>query len=149
MEGVELRTMSRAESLALLASVPVGRVIFTVGALPAVEPVNFVVVDESVVIRTSPGAKLVGLLRDHIVAFEADEIDAAAMTGWSVTVVGFANEVGDAAEIERLKEALTAWAPGEREHFLKIGIGRVTGRRLSAPTDARVDGERRARVAPR
>ena len=37
----ELTRLDRAESLRLIAGVPVGRLIFTMNALPAVRPMNF------------------------------------------------------------------------------------------------------------
>jgi len=129
---MDMEELSREESLTLLASVPVGRIVFTVRALPAVQPMNFVVDNGGIVIRTSPGTKLAATLRDGVVAFETDEIDSARSTGWSVTVVGRIQEITDPFEIERLDAALTPWAPGEREHFLKITPEVVTGRRLTA-----------------
>jgi uncharacterized protein len=129
---VNLETLSRDESLALLASVPVGRVVFTVRALPAIQPVNFVYDDGGVVIRTGPGTKLAAVLRAGVVAFEADEIDPATQTGWSVTVVGRAHEIADQRDLDRLRARLSPWAPGEREHVLRIAAEVVTGRRITA-----------------
>ena len=80
----------------------------------------------------SQNEKLSATLRNGVVAFETDEIDPATSTGWSVTVVGRIQEITDLLEIERLDAALTPWAPGERDHFLKIIPEVVTGRRLTA-----------------
>ena len=49
----EFTRLGRGESLRLLATVPVGRLIFTVNALPAVRPMNFAVVDGLIVLRTA------------------------------------------------------------------------------------------------
>lgn len=144
LDRMDLETLSRDESLALLASVPVGRVVFTVRALPAIQPVNFVFDNGGVVIRTGPGAKLGAVIRSGIVAFEADEIDPVTRSGWSVTIIGRVEEVTDPFDIERFRTSLTPWAPGEREHFLKIAAEVVTGRRLAIT--ARVD-DRHAVVA--
>jgi uncharacterized protein len=134
--GMDVEVLSREESLALLASVPVGRIVFTVRALPAIQPMNFVVDNGGIVIRTGPGTKLSATLQNGVVAFETDEIDPARSEGWSVTVVGRIQEITDPFEIERLDAALTPWAPGERQHFLKITPEVVTGRRLTARTVA-------------
>jgi uncharacterized protein len=99
---MDMEVLSREESLALLASVPVGRIVFTVRALPAVQPMNFVVDNGGIVIRTDPGMKLSAILRNGVVAFEVDEIDPARSTGWSVTVVGRIQEITDPFEIKRL-----------------------------------------------
>jgi Pyridoxamine 5'-phosphate oxidase len=51
----EFTRLDRAESLRLLATVPVGRLIFTANALPTVRPMNFALVDELIVLRTAVG----------------------------------------------------------------------------------------------
>jgi nitroimidazol reductase NimA-like FMN-containing flavoprotein (pyridoxamine 5'-phosphate oxidase superfamily) len=55
-EGLELLT--EEESAKLLASERVGRVGITIGALPAIFPVNYAVIDGAIVFRTSPGSKM-------------------------------------------------------------------------------------------
>jgi uncharacterized protein len=51
-DGSALKQLSRDECLRLMASVPVGRVVFTQRALPAVELVNFTIDNGDIVIRT-------------------------------------------------------------------------------------------------
>ena len=58
-----------------MASVPVGRVIYTRRALPAVELVNFAFDAGDIVLRTDPGGKLAVAARGAVVAFEADWLD--------------------------------------------------------------------------
>ena len=128
---MDMQAISPAESIRLLATVPVGRIVFTVRALPAVRPVNFIVDGGSVVIRTGPGSKLTAAVRNAVVAFEADEIDVANHTGWSVTVTGRVQEVRDVAEQDRLRPLLQPWASGEKEHFLRIVPELGSGVRLS------------------
>jgi len=83
---VELQVIPRDEALRLLASAPVGRVVFTLRALPAVLPVNFVLDGDAVVFRTAPGSKLTAAVRNAVVAFQVDQIDPQTQTGWSVVV---------------------------------------------------------------
>ena len=59
----------------LMASVPVGRIIYTRRALPAVELVNFALDRGEIVIRTDSSGKLAAATRGAIVAFEADSLD--------------------------------------------------------------------------
>jgi len=128
-----LRQMSRDESLHLMTSVPVGRIIYTRQALPAVELVNFAVYDGDIIIRTDQGSKLAAATRGAVVAFEADDLDVVRRVGWSVTVVGQSQEVTDPDEIGRLEQiGLYSWAPGDRHHFIRISPGIFAGRRLSA-----------------
>lgn len=131
-----LEVLSREDCLYLLGSVPVGRVVFTDRALPAVQPVNFVLHQGSVVFRTGAGSKLAAATREAIVAFQADRFDNDSETGWSVSVVGPARVVTDEAEIEELRQLpLRSWAPTGRDHFVRIAVTHVSGRRLSRDGD--------------
>ncbi len=128
-----LEVLSRGESLKLLTSVPVGRIAFTDRALPAIQPVNFVVDGETIVFRTGSGSKLAAATRESIVAFQADEFDADAQSGWSVMGVGRAYQVTDDIEIARLCELpIRPWTPAARDHFVRIELATITGRRIPA-----------------
>ena len=97
-----LEVLSRAECLRLLGGARIGRVGLSMGALPAVLPVNFTLVDDAIVLRTAAGSKLDAALANSVVAFEVDSIDPMYHTGWSVLVQGVASEVVDPADRERL-----------------------------------------------
>jgi nitroimidazol reductase NimA-like FMN-containing flavoprotein (pyridoxamine 5'-phosphate oxidase superfamily) len=126
-----LEILSSAECRALLPTVPLGRIVFTHGALPAVQPVNFVVVGDDVIIRTSAGSKLAAAARNAVVAFEVDDFDAERRGGWSVVIVGHARRVSDATDVAALTDLpLRPWAPGRRDDFIRITPEIVTGRRI-------------------
>lgn len=126
-----LEVLGRAECLRLLGSVPVGRIIYTRNALPAVELVNFVVHGGVIMFRTSASGKLAAAIREAVVAFEADSLDAEHRTGWSVTAVGRAQMVTGAAELTRLAETgLRTWVPGPHDYYVRITPELITGRRL-------------------
>ena len=115
-----------------MTSVPVGRIIYTRQALPAVELVNFAIDNGDIIIRTDHSGKLAAAIRGAVVAFEADSLDPEHCVGWSVTAIGQSQEVTDPEEIGRLKQiGLSSWAP-DREHFIRIRPGIINGRRLSA-----------------
>lgn len=129
--------MDRQECLRLMAEVPVGRVVYTRQALPAVLPVNFALAaDASVLLRTSAGSDLVRAVDGVVVAFEADAFDAESRSGWSVVVTGRATVVTDPVEHERLmRTGPRSWMPIEEDVFIRIEATMVTGREL---TDLRV-----------
>jgi uncharacterized protein len=132
-DGSALKQLSRDECLQLMASVPVGRVVYTRRALPAVEVVNFALDHGDIVIRTDGGGKLAAAARGAVVAFEADCLDAAHQAGWSVTAIGPSREVTDPGEIGGLQKiGLSSWAPGLREHFIRISPVLLSGRYLRA-----------------
>ncbi|WP_413759855.1 pyridoxamine 5'-phosphate oxidase family protein [Streptomyces sp. MMBL 11-3] len=135
------RELDRQECLRLLAEVPVGRIVHTHRALPAVLPVNFSLdppglpygenAGAHVVVCTSAASELARAADGSPVAFEADEIDAAAHAGWSVVVIGRAAVVTDPAEHARLRRTgPDPWAPSPDGVFIRIATTLVTGRRL-------------------
>ena len=134
LQSDAFRALDRPECLRLLAKVPVGRVVYTRQALPAILPVNFSLdSDSSVLLCTSPGAELARAIDGVVVAFEADEFDAATRSGWSVVVTGRAGPVTDPAEHERLSQAgPTSWMPLREAVFVRIESEMVTGRELNA-----------------
>jgi uncharacterized protein len=132
-DGSALQQLTRNECLQLMASVPVGRIIYTRQALPAVELVNFALDSGDIIIRTDYSATLAAATRGAVVAFEADSLGTDRQAGWSVTVIGHSREVTDPDEIGRLKQiGISSWAPAEREHFIRISPGILNGYRLSA-----------------
>ncbi|MFE2276743.1 pyridoxamine 5'-phosphate oxidase family protein [Streptomyces sp. NPDC059454] len=126
------RELGRQECLWLMTKVSVGRIVFTRQALPAVLPVNFGLDDDdAVLLRTSATSGLVRAIDGVVVAFEADDVDAARHSGWSVVVTGSATVVTDPAEHERLaRTGPVSWVPAPQEVFVRIEPGLVTGREL-------------------
>jgi uncharacterized protein len=132
-----LDELPKGECLRLLATVTIGRICYTRQALPAVDPVNFALHDGAIVIKTDAGGKLAAATDHAVVAFQADDLDPVLRSGWSVTVVGRSEEVTDAADTARLDEVgLESWAPGIRDHFIRIVPAIVTGRRLRGTREA-------------
>ena len=132
-----LECLNAQECYALLATVPIGRIVFTEAALPAIQPVNFAIDDADIVIRTGIGSKLAAAARSAVVAFEADSYDIEGLTGWSVVLIGRAKAVADSTELERLHQlALTPWALGVRPHYIRIVPEIVRGRRIRSSVTA-------------
>ncbi len=131
----ELRELSRAECLELLATCRFGRVAVCTGdGAPVVRPVNYVFdgPSQSVVFRTAPGSKLHALTRSAKAAFEIDDARPEQRTGWSVIIVGVTEEVGNASEIRRLESiGVDPWGPGEKAHWVRIRAWTVSGRRIA------------------
>jgi uncharacterized protein len=124
--------LSRDECLELLAGAVIGRVVVTDGALPAAHPVAYVLDGEEVVFLTANGSKLAAAARHKVVAFEVDEIDVEARTGWSVLGVGEADEIVDPARLADLDGRLPdPWVPMAAAHVVAIPLQRLTGRRLT------------------
>jgi nitroimidazol reductase NimA-like FMN-containing flavoprotein (pyridoxamine 5'-phosphate oxidase superfamily) len=136
----DLEALDREQCLELVQTVPVGRLVFTERALPAVQPVNFQLWKGDVVIRIASGAKLASAVGNLVVAFQTDELDANLRCGWSVTVVGRAELITDAAELVELSRIMSQpWVNGTRNYFVRIRTDRVTGRRLGPARSAFTD----------
>ena len=130
----ESRELSWAECLALLPTVPFGRLVFTEGALPAVLPVDFLLDSAGIVLRTAAGSSVARVAAGTVVALQADDVDPARRTGWSVTVVGQARTVRDPVELGRLAALpLSPWVAGDRSTVVVVEVGIVTGRRIGGP----------------
>jgi hypothetical protein len=139
-EARQFEELTQRESLRLLASVPIGRVVFSQHALPAIRPVNHVVVDGKIIIIAGLGSAISipgeGQGRPGpdgaIVAYQADSIDPATHLGWSVVVIGTARLVLGQAEITGYRQALRPWGAGQRDEVIAIQAELVTGYQLVA-----------------
>lgn len=125
-----------ADAVRLLSSQEVGRLVYTRRALPAVTPVNYALRDRAIWIWTASTSSLAQAVRGAVVAFEVDEIDREARSGWSVVVLGVAELVVGSHEIELAgRFGPQPWVAGRREHLIRIPLTSVTGRRLGVPAD--------------
>jgi uncharacterized protein len=140
----ELGALTVDECLRMLDTVPIGRMVFTEGPLPAVHPVNFLRHGNSIIVRTGPGSKLDAARRGDLIAFEADRVDPDSRTGWSVLVVGRAEVVNDIEQLVAvLDSAHRPWVRGRGAHVLRITAQRITGRRLELDPVAGASGAAR------
>ena len=95
----------------------------------AIYPINYLAEQGRLYLRTSPGAKLVGLMLNAKVAFEIDgrEGDSA----WSVLVTGTAAEVEMPPKVDPPETQGRPWVPGPRNAIVEITPARITGRRFT------------------
>jgi nitroimidazol reductase NimA-like FMN-containing flavoprotein (pyridoxamine 5'-phosphate oxidase superfamily) len=136
MSHQTIEELTEAQCLRLIAPSGIGRIAYESRYGPTVLPVNYRLDGGAVLFRTAEHGPLDDDLRTGIaggaykVAFEIDDIDAAARRGWSVLVQGPATHL-TAAERDAAEAAdLETWAPGVRELFVKIVPTRITGRRI-------------------
>lgn len=120
------------ECLALLATRRLGRLAYVARAgVPDVVPVNYAVHDRALLLRSGPGPKLQAAERGDVVAFEVDDLDEDAHTGWSVVVTGRARRLPLEEQRSLPEDALpVAWAKGPRYAVIRVRPSRLDGRRL-------------------
>ena len=137
MDDRVIEELDRDESLRLISAGGIGRIAYTSRFGPTVLPVNYTFYDGAIIFRTAENGALDQDLRtgiegaDYEVAFEIDDIDLVKQLGWSVLIQGPAHHVTPAERDATLK-GVEAWAPGERELFVRIVPSRITGRRISS-----------------
>jgi nitroimidazol reductase NimA-like FMN-containing flavoprotein (pyridoxamine 5'-phosphate oxidase superfamily) len=126
-----LEILSAEECHELLREATIGRVAVTVAALPAIFPVNYALLDGRIVFRTGEGTKLRTAVERAVVAFQVDHIDESTASGWSVMVVGLAEDITEPEDLlaaQRL--GLRPFAAGDRSHFVGIRPEFLSGRRI-------------------
>ncbi|MBT2212662.1 pyridoxamine 5'-phosphate oxidase family protein [Actinomadura sp. NEAU-AAG7] len=141
----ELEPLDPGICLALLQDVPVGRIAWAgQDGTVTVLPVNFAMDGDALVFMTAPGAKLDAVRGGRPLTFEADDLEPALRTAWSVLLTGPAEVVTDPAETERLGALpLAPWARPAGARFVRLTPHKITGRRIplhpGGVTSERVD----------
>ncbi|MFE9425788.1 pyridoxamine 5'-phosphate oxidase family protein [Kitasatospora sp. NPDC006697] len=124
--------LDEQQCMKLLATVPVGRIVYTVHALPAVLPARYHLgEDGSVLLRAAAESELVRAVSGALVAFEAGEVSGSDGTGWSVTVLG-------QAEVAAVPQQHDTWPRGPGQVSIRIRPELVTGRLLPAAPTGRI-----------
>jgi uncharacterized protein len=128
-----LDEIGAGECWQLLDTQAIGRVAVIVGHYPLVFPVNYALDNMSIVYRTGSGTKLHSIHRSNV-TFEVDSIDPVHHTGWSVMVKGVAQELSVVRDQDTVSRAelrgAAPWAPGERNHFIRVIADEISGRRI-------------------
>ncbi|MFE0630601.1 helix-turn-helix domain-containing protein [Streptomyces sp. NPDC058864] len=131
----QLLELSPEECWAHLDRHGVGRVAVTTAGREAILPVNYSVVDRSVVFRTAPGSGPAEVVGTEVV-FEVDHVDEALSQGWSVLVRGRAHRVEDPKAVHHLgKQVYSGPWPGDddRSMWVRIDVDGISGRRIDVP----------------
>ena len=127
-----LEVLSTAECRTYLAPGGVGRFLFTAARGPVAMPVNYRMLGDDIIFRTTvpTSAAAAGPRR---VSFEVDHLDGALSEGWSVLVSGEASPVTARAELDKVTAlAIDPWAGGDRDVYIRIVASEITGRRIRA-----------------
>jgi uncharacterized protein len=121
----------------LLRAGVAGRAALSTPDGPHIVPVNFSVVGDAIIVRTSPYSVLGTYGRDAVLAFEVDQFDHDRWRGWSVVARGRADVVTDPLDVERIRSTWEPrpWAAGSRNLFLRLRWTTLTGRQVGADWD--------------
>lgn len=116
-----------------LGEATIGRVALLDAGEPLMFPVTHGVVDHHIVFRTAAGTKLDAADHDKVLAFEVDDYDPVAHTGWSVVARGIGETIDDEDEIARYVETadVEPWLAAARAGtWVRIRVDEITGRQI-------------------
>ena len=123
-----LTTLDAAECRLLLATRSFGRVGWNSASGVQILPVNYGLLGDVIVLRTSAASPLAELVRPLEVSFQVDDLDEETATGWSILVHGTSG-----AQVAELPANMPApWAPGERPMVIGITPDHYAGRSIAA-----------------
>ncbi|WP_370327305.1 pyridoxamine 5'-phosphate oxidase family protein [Euzebya sp.] len=129
-----LEPLTVEECMALLDRTYLGRLAYVADGRPRIVPLNFLYDRGTVLVRIGYGTLLDAVQGAHVV-FEIDGVDPLSHTGWSVIVTGVAEEVWQPDQLDVVRDLpLRPWAPGERDHYVRIAPSAITGRRIGRRT---------------
>ena len=128
----EIEELAYSKCRSLLAGGVLGRVAVCTPDGPRIFPVNYSVVGETVIFRTSPYGVVATRDWRSPLAFEVDHVDYAEHRGWSVLAVGPGERVEDVDELDLIKRTWDPrpWAGGARPLYVRLQWTELTGRRL-------------------
>jgi uncharacterized protein len=130
----EPATLTYDKCVELLKSGRVGRAAVCTPAGPRIVPVNYSVVGDSLVFRTTPYSVLGTYAWNTQLAFEVDHIDDAQHHGWSVVATGRGAMVEDGGELAEIRASWDPkpWANGLRLLYVRLRWAELTGRSIGS-----------------
>ena len=128
--GGALSELLEDECWDLLRTRTVGRVGWQGSGGPTIVPVNYVIDERAVIFRTAPYTDLGREGAVQEVAFQVDDLDPVARSGWSVLVRGRRRLDPEAYGKAPRPEV---WVGGSRWLVLRIEARTISGRRLTPP----------------
>jgi len=132
-ENDPVTEMSTDECWQMLRENEFGRLAFHLGPEVHLTPINYAVHGDTLLFRTAPGSKLVGVLMNPDVVFEIDEYDEHHAR--SVVIRGSARRLDEDQEYRAEEVPLRPWVPTAKYEVVEIQPDEITGRafELSRP----------------
>ena len=108
------------------------RVAVSTSTGPHIVPVNYAVVDDAILFRTSPYSLVATQGVDTVIAFEVDDVNLESHHAWSVVVRGTSEAVTDPTVLAHIQTVWEPrpWAAGSRNLVVRLPWEDLTGRKL-------------------
>ena len=133
-ETIEL---TRAQCLQLLREETVGRVVFTSEAMPAAEPVDYILDSDEIIFHVPRDSPLATATRHTVIGFQTDDIDPTTHIGWSVLGIGETYEITDPDRHATLATRTPAWSPDSSARTIALPLQRLSGHKIRPAVPAR------------
>jgi nitroimidazol reductase NimA-like FMN-containing flavoprotein (pyridoxamine 5'-phosphate oxidase superfamily) len=126
-DGNPVLELDDEQSWKLLEATRHGRLVVSVAGEPDIFPVNYLVSDRKIYLRTAPGNKLAQLTINSRVLLETDGV--LSDEAWSVVLRGTARVLTNSTELAAVEElGLKSWVPTLKEFYVEIVPTSVSGR---------------------
>ncbi|MCO4237006.1 pyridoxamine 5'-phosphate oxidase family protein [Pseudarthrobacter raffinosi] len=126
-DGNPVLELDDEQSWKLLEATKHGRLVVSVAGEPDIFPVNYLVSDRKIYLRTAPGNKLAQLTINSRVLLETDGI--LSEEAWSVVLRGTARVLTNSAELAVVEAlGLKSWVPTLKDFYVEIVPTSVSGR---------------------
>jgi transcriptional regulator with XRE-family HTH domain len=112
----------------LIGDSGVGRIVFDSEDGPVALPVNYVVSNHDILLRTNEDTVIAKIKADERVGFEVDHIDDAMSDGWSVVIQATCEHLGRA---RTTGVQVDPWAGGQRDHWIRLRSHSIVGRAIT------------------
>ena len=133
--------LSYEQCYELLTGAVFGRVAVSSPSGPRIVPVNYSLVNATIVFRTAPYSVLGTYARNSQLAFEVDhvdhvdhvdQVDQQTHRGWSVVATGRGYLVDDLEELAEIRSLADPrpWAGGARLLYIRLRWDELSGRRV-------------------
>ena len=118
-----------------------GRMVVTTPTGAEIVPVNYAVVADAILVRTSSGSLLDRHADGAALLFEVDQVDHERWHGWSVVARGWGERLDedDLSEAELGSPGPPRWVSRDRETWIRLRWDELSGRRLGSGWDSLAD----------
>lgn len=127
--------LDAVEALRLLGSVRLGRIVFTLEALPALRTATHIIDERGRLVFRTDGATTLAAISGtdaggSVVAYQADSFDAETLIGWSVAVVGRAEPVTAPDLVDRYRKLCAPWVDSPADNLVRLRPELISGQRI-------------------
>jgi len=117
----------------LLGGSPVGRLGFSSGSLPVIFPVNYLLVDRTIVFCSEEGVKLRAAEQRAVACLQIDHFETFGHSGWSVMATGRLELAPPEHLDEFARLPLAPWGLTGAHRYVELPVELISGRSVGRP----------------